>query len=927
MRNLPSCAIIAIMASSLLVSIAGLNADWPMWRHDRENSGHSPLPGNMNTAPQVLWTYFVGGYASQALGVDLDGDGMEEVVYLTAGKLKAAKTGGEEIWSTPPLGLSSILAVEDIGADGSVEIVACVYSPSAIVLIDSETGGLVWNYSFPSPSSGIGRYSFKAADISPQMPGPELIVWPYKSEIGYAFGFPADAASGQLLWTAEAPETRNYPPPIAVADLDLDGSMEVFLATFERIYSFDGLTGRQEMLAYSPGINRNYGTMVATNLDEDPYPEIALLAPNLNEHLWIVDNDGSRLTQIWDRFFEYSYPDDLVEIKVTVDSVSDVDGDGRKEIVFSFFNQSADARWHTLIWDALTAAQEGDLLDEYLLAVADIDGDGTDEVITSEQHQRSTLYYSNISIRSLDSGEKIILRNTGLVMDYWAAYPLGTNTIANGERWMEGEHGYAIWANGSLGFLKLVNGVPRIRWVVRQPSVGLTILGTYSGTGVLASGNDGWLRAYDESGDVVGMFRTGGFLSSLVAADLDGDGKVEVIAKNSQGKHVVLEWNGSQSGEIRGAPRYAKFGKDGSFVVWDMDGNGQPEILVGEPNALGVLDGSGTLLESYSLPSNPYDWMVANITADSHWDLFVCCLGTGSHTAYTLAIDGASGRVLWTKQYGTYAGFMSVMDYDGNGLDDLVMREHFDFYIILGPTGEERKGTSICGYHAPILTDIEDDGRVEIVWGGGWGSLAVDRKYDWVIANVTFTYTAQVWVKLFGGGDSDEIYGKMPAVADVDGDGIKEVGIGNRNGTFHCFDGSSGRLEWNFAVGSSSSDVHSCDIDGDGLAEFLFGTGDGRLISLGRDGIEWEMYFGDTVGEPILCDLDGDMRSDILVPVMDGYVYALHIPERVLSSISTGLFAFGFLRIRKRSHDKGVHASIHEGGSEHVCPIGWPSFP
>ena len=71
----------------------------------------------------------------------------------------------------------------------------------------------------------------------------------------------------------------------------------------------------------------------------------------------------------------------------------------------------------------------------------------------------------------------------------------------------------------------------------------------------------------------------------------------------------------------------------------------------------------------------------------------------------------------------------------------------------------------------------------------------------------------------------------------------------------------------------------SCDIDGDGLDEFIFGTSDGRLISLGNPGVEWFIDFGDRVGNPIICDLDGDTKADILVPVADGNVYALHIPE------------------------------------------------
>jgi hypothetical protein len=123
-----------------------------------------------------------------------------------------------------------------------------------------------------------------------------------------------------------------------------------------------------------------------------------------------------------------------------------------------------------------------------------------------------------------------------------------------------------------------------------------------------------------------------------------------------------------------------------------------------------------------------------------------------------------------------------------------------------------------------------------------------------------------------------------------------EIGAGNINGTFHIFDGATGNLEWNFQVGATPSDAVSCDIDSDGLGEFLFGTSDGRLISLGAEGVEWAMVFEEMTGVPIIADLDGDTKADILVPVMDGRLYALHIPESPL----VPLLGLGILIIWKR---------------------------
>jgi hypothetical protein len=415
----------------------------------------------------------------------------------------------------------------------------------------------------------------------------------------------------------------------------------------------------------------------------------------------------------------------------------------------------------------------------------------------------------------------------------------------------------------------------------------------YQDTGVLASGDDGWFRFFNSSGHVVGQAMTGGYLPSMVAADLYGDACPEVVVKDIRGLQVVLDGNGTKISEFSSLGRRAKFGKDGSLVIWDMDGDGDPEILGGAANSLLVLHANGTPKDSYPLPTDPYDWMVANVTGDEHWDLFISSYGSGPHTAHMFGVDGKTKAVLWEKEWGPYAGFVAVTDYDDDGLDDAVVREHFDLYVVLGPTGDQKKGTNICGYHAPVVTDVDQDNLTEIVWGGGWGSLPVDQINVVTTQYGTWRSLRQRWVRYFGGGDSNEIYAKMPAVADVDGDGVKEVGIGNLNGTFHCFDGVKGGLEWRYQIGAVSSDVVSCDIDGDGFDEFILGTSDGRLLVLGDGKVEWSMDFGDTVGEPIICDLDLDTKADLLVPVMDGNLYALHISEGLILVMAIAVIAWG----------------------------------
>src|SRR5690606_22138533 len=101
---------------------------------------------------------------------------------------------------------------------------------------------------------------------------------------------------------------------------------------------------------------------------------------------------------------------------------------------------------------------------------------------------------------------------------------------------------------------------------------------------------------------------------------------------------------------------------------------------------------------------------------------------------------------------------------------------------------------------------------------------------------------AQRWWKPFMGG------WRPGAVADVDGDGRLEIGAPTWGKVFTwpppmapveglgrvlaCLDLETGEVRWTYDPGAAMSGVISADVDGDGRPEFIFGTGDGRLLAL-----------------------------------------------------------------------------------------------
>jgi hypothetical protein len=105
---------------------------------------------------------------------------------------------------------------------------------------------------------------------------------------------------------------------------------------------------------------------------------------------------------------------------------------------------------------------------------------------------------------------------------------------------------------------------------------------------VLLGGSGGLGSGYAGGGGFLGLFDTSGHkIVGLAAADVNGDGKLDLIAMNANGWVDILSGNGDGT-FMPGDHSYEESWQNGTFVVGDFNGDGFPDLAVLQGNSVQV---------------------------------------------------------------------------------------------------------------------------------------------------------------------------------------------------------------------------------------------------------------------------------------------------------------------------------------------------
>ncbi|MEH1882131.1 FG-GAP-like repeat-containing protein [Nostoc sp.] len=321
---------------------------------------------------------------------------------------------------------------------------------------------------------------------------------------------------------------------------------------------------------------------------------------------------------------------------------------------------------------------------------------------------------------------------------------------------------------------------------------------------------------------------------SVTVADIDGDGKKDLVIANSGDDNISVLLNDGSGGF--GTPTNYTVGVSPSFVaVADFDGDSKLDFVVtnsGDNNISVLLnDGSGGFgtPTNFTVGTNPNAIAVADFDGDGKKDLVVA--NSDDNNISLLLNDGSGGFGTPTNfTVGTNPNAIAVADFDGDGKKDLVVANSNDNNISLllndgsGGFGTPTNFTVGTNPHAIAVADFNGDGKLDLV-----------------VANSDDNNVSVLLNDGSGGFGTPTNFavGTNPhaiAVADIDGDGKKDLVVansGSANVSVLVNDGNGGfGTATNFTVGSNPESVALEDLNGDSKLDLVIANSDDNNISV-----------------------------------------------------------------------------------------------
>jgi hypothetical protein len=358
----------------------------------------------------------------------------------------------------------------------------------------------------------------------------------------------------------------------------------------------------------------------------------------------------------------------------------------------------------------------------------------------------------------------------------------------------------------------------------------------------------------------------------VVIADIDGDGKPDLIVASGSGEVVSIYRNISTNGSLTAgsfAPRVdlaAALSSASPFdvEVADVDGDGKLDIVVSDFGTAqvsvyrnnctpGNINSNLFTRVDFQVGTNPETIAIKDIDGDGKPDLLVANPSSGTISILrntsvvgSLTINSFAPKV--DIATGGTCDTVAVGDLDGDGKPDMVVGYSNNsnvslFRNISSPgsitTNSFAPAVNLPGVNYTInlaIADLDGDGKLDLVAITYLSqTLSVFRNTSTVGSLTTNSFAPRIDYSLGGRGHS-------LAVGDLDGDGKPDIAavtelnsllsVFRNVSTPGSFTNSSLAGPFNFSTGVNAVGVSIGDLDGDGRPDVVFCNANDNTISI-----------------------------------------------------------------------------------------------
>jgi len=264
------------------------------------------------------------------------------------------------------------------------------------------------------------------------------------------------------------------------------------------------------------------------------------------------------------------------------------------------------------------------------------------------------------------------------------------------------------------------------------------------------------------------------------------------------------------------------------ILSFDADGDGWNEAAIADLDRVVLVrgDGAGGFSAAPVLESGGFDVAAADFDSDGAADLAIVSESLGDQALHVaLGLGTGSFSLAATLPY--LGPSVATGDFDENGFVDLVLSRVFlnEVRILLGDgaVGFSEGQVLLPGELRPngvffdqpvVVADLDGDGHADLAWNRRRASGPATACVAFGDGSGGFPATAEVAVELTSGSFS---------AADVDGDGVVDLGVAGRTESLQILRNRGDRTfasRASFQAAQEGSHPEALDLDSDGQTDF-----------------------------------------------------------------------------------------------------------